>query len=98
MRCLPNPHWNRELRHLTGRDPAVRDFLEDDQRVIAYRDEMVRFFEGWIPRFAADGRSYLTVALGCTGGQHRSVYMVERLAEHFGERGLHVIKRHRELS
>ncbi len=97
VRCLPNPHWNRELRQLTGRDPEVRQFLENDPRVIAYRDELIAFFTTWIPRFAADGRSYLTIALGCTGGQHRSVYMVERLTNHFRDCGIPVIKRHREL-
>ncbi len=98
MRCLPNPHWERDLRPFTGRDQPVRQFLEDHQRVIEYRDALIRFLEEWIPRFAEDGRSYLTVALGCTGGQHRSVYMAEALVGHFRQQGLHALIRHRELS
>jgi UPF0042 nucleotide-binding protein len=97
MRCLPNPHWERDLRPFTGRDAPVREFLEDHQRVRAYRDDLIRFLEEWIPRFAEDGRGYLTVALGCTGGQHRSVYMAEALVAHFRSQGVPALIRHREL-
>lgn len=98
VRCLPNPHWDPSLQPLTGRDAKVIGFLEAQPAV----DEMYRDIEGlllrWLPRFEADNRSYLTVAIGCTGGRHRSVYFVERLARFFGERQRNVLTRHRELS
>jgi UPF0042 nucleotide-binding protein len=97
VRCLPNPHWQPELRPLTGLDPAVARFLEDSPEVSEMRDDLSGFFDRWIPRFEADGRSYLTIAIGCTGGQHRSVYMAERLRRHFEANGLQVMIRHREL-
>jgi UPF0042 nucleotide-binding protein len=97
-RCLPNPHWEAELRELTGRDSQVIEYLhrhgEVEQLFVAIRD----FLTHWIPRFEAEDRSYLTVSLGCTGGRHRSVYLVERLALHFQEsRYEDVSVRHREL-
>ena len=98
MRCLPNPHWQSELRPLTGLDAPVVAFLEGDNLVRRMQQDLVTFLEDWIPRFEADGRSYLTIALGCTGGQHRSVYMTERLREHFQQAGRRVLTRHRELS
>jgi UPF0042 nucleotide-binding protein len=98
VRCLPNPHWQPELRPLTGRDPEVARFLEDSPEVGEMRADLTDFFERWIPRFEADGRSYLTIAIGCTGGQHRSVYMGEKLREHFASEGRKVMLRHRELS
>ncbi len=97
-RCLPNPHWEPELRRLTGRDQAVCDFLQQEDSVEAMYASLRGFFEQWIPAFAADNRSYLTVAIGCTGGQHRSVYLTERLAAHFRQRYPGVAVRHRELS
>ncbi len=97
MRCLPNPHWHVELRPLTGLDAPVIDFLERDGLVRRMREDLVGFLEHWIPRFEADGRSYLTIAFGCTGGQHRSVYMVEALRRHFEALGRRVLTRHREL-
>jgi UPF0042 nucleotide-binding protein len=96
-RCLPNPHWQPRLRPLTGRDQAVADFLESEPPVTAMFASLCRFFEQWIPAFEAENRSYLTVAIGCTGGQHRSVYLTERLAEHFRSRYPSVATRHREL-
>jgi len=96
-RCLPNPHWQPRLRPLTGRDQAVVEFLESEPPVAAMFTSLCRFFEQWIPAFEAENRSYLTVAIGCTGGQHRSVYLTERLAEHFRERYPSVATRHREL-
>lgn len=96
-RCLPNPHWQPRLRPLTGRDQAVVDFLESEPPVTAMFASLCRFFEQWIPAFEAENRSYLTVAIGCTGGQHRSVYLTERLAEHFRSRYPSVATRHREL-
>lgn len=97
MRCLPNPHWQVELRPLTGLDVRVIDFLEGDGLVGRMRADLIGFLERWIPRFEADGRSYLTIAMGCTGGQHRSVYMVEALRRHFEAQGRRVLTRHREL-
>ena len=101
IRCLPNPHWEPELRPLTGRDPRVAAFLEGQPQVKEMIEHLQGFLEAWLPRFQAGNRSYLTVALGCTGGQHRSVYMAERLAAHFrakGDEGASVGIRHRELT
>ncbi len=98
IRCLPNPHWQPALRALTGRDPPVVDYLESSSEVQRMRDDIQAFFAHWIPAFETDGRSYLTIAIGCTGGQHRSVYMVESLRRHFECAGHQVIVRHRELS
>jgi UPF0042 nucleotide-binding protein len=97
-RFLPNPHWQQTLRPLTGRDHKVAEFLEQNQSVLEFKQDIIQFLERWIPGFQADGRSYLTIAIGCTGGQHRSVYLTEQLAAHFKTSGLPVIKRHRELA
>ena len=97
VRCLPNPHWELKLRPLTGRDPEVIRFLKGDQRVQDLKDEITQFLERWIPCFIEDGRNYLTVAIGCTGGQHRSVYLVEKLAAYFQHGGRRTAVRHREL-
>lgn len=97
LRCLPNPHWNKDLRALTGRDQPVIDFLEAASEVAEMRADLERFLDHWIPRFKSDGRAYLTIALGCTGGQHRSVYMVESLRDHLANQGHQVLVRHREL-
>lgn len=98
VRCLPNPHWEPELRPLSGLDREVAAFLEKQPLVSQLYEEIRSFLETWIPRFEEDNRSYMTVALGCTGGQHRSVYMAERLARHFRRNRIHVLTRHRELS
>lgn len=84
VRCLPNPHWDPALRPLTGRDRQVCDFLDQTGAAGELVGDVVAFLEKWIPRFEADNRSYLTVAVGCTGGRHRSVYIAEKLAAHFG--------------
>ena len=97
VRCLPNPFYTPELRELTGRDPAVIRFLEGDADVQRMLADIRRFVEDWLPCYIADNRSTLTVALGCTGGAHRSVYLVEILAQHFAD-SHHVLVRHRELS
>jgi len=97
-RCLPNPHWQPELRQLTGREQPVIDFLEGESQVEEMYTALRAYFECWIPAFEADNRSYLTIAMGCTGGQHRSVYLAERLARHFAKRYPNVTTRHRELS
>ena len=97
-RCLPNPHWQQNLRRLTGRDKEVIAYLETEPQVEQMYMELCAFLDRWIPAFEADNRSYLTVAIGCTGGQHRSVYLVERLQQHFHGRYPDVASRHRELS
>ena len=97
VRCLPNPHWHPELRALTGLDSEVASFLEEAPDVKEMEEDLAAFFDRWIPCFEADGRSYLTIAIGCTGGQHRSVFLGERLRRHFESSGYQVIVRHREL-
>ncbi|MDO8412998.1 MAG: RNase adapter RapZ [Gallionellaceae bacterium] len=96
VRCLPNPHYDPILRPLTGRDPAVIEFLQRNPDVNKMCTDIRLFIETWLPCFIADNRSYLTIALGCTGGQHRSVYLVEKLARHF-QAQQQVLLRHREL-
>lgn len=98
VRCLPNPHWEPQLRHLTGQDAAVVEFLETSPKVNEMLADLRGFLDRWIPAFEADGRSYLTITLGCTGGQHRSVYMTEALSRHLSGQGRSVLVRHRELS
>lgn len=97
VRCLPNPFWEPSLRGLTGRDLEVREFLERQPLVEEMVSSIKAYLEQWVPRFEADNRAYLTVNIGCTGGQHRSVYIVEKLAELFRESRDDVIARHREL-
>ncbi|MFZ1829775.1 MAG: RNase adapter RapZ [Candidatus Competibacteraceae bacterium] len=97
VRCLPNPHWEPLLRPLTGRDQPVIDFLTGHAAVMAMTDDVRRFLEVWLPRFETSNRSYLTVAIGCTGGQHRSVFIAEALGRHFNAVRRHVMVRHREL-
>ena len=96
-RCLPNPHWHTDLRPYTGRDKPVADFLRDDLKVRGMFSHISDFLAHWIPCFEHEGRSYLTIAVGCTGGQHRSVYLVEQLHEFFESQGRHVVCSHREL-
>ena len=87
VRSLPNPYWEHALRHLNGRDPEVAHYLEGYAAVRDMQSALIDFLTPRIAEFAAANRSYLTIAIGCTGGQHRSVYIAERLAEHF--RGSH---------
>jgi len=96
-RCLPNPHWQANLRNLTGLDKDVIMFLERETMVQELYNDLERFLSTWIPRFKADNRSYLSIAIGCTGGQHRSVYLVNRLAENLGKQAGDIVVRHREL-
>ncbi len=98
VRCLPNPHWVPELRALTGRDAAVAGYLEANADVLALYGDIHGFLDRWLPKLKAQERAYVTVAIGCTGGQHRSVYMVERLAAEFRTRYDSVVVKHRELS
>jgi RNase adapter protein RapZ len=98
VRCLPNPHWQLELRPHTGLEQPVIEFMEQCEEVQAMFDELKNFLERWLPRFAREDRSYITVAIGCTGGRHRSAYLVNRLAEYFTETGFKTQIRHRELA
>lgn len=97
VRCLPNPHWRKELRKFSGREKPVVEFLQSQPAVQEMFDDLKDFLERWIPTFEAENRSYLCIAIGCTGGHHRSVFMVERLAEHFRANGKHLIIKHRDL-
>ena len=97
LRCLPNPYWQAELRSLTGLDPAVAKFLDSEASFIQMYEDILAFLLNWIPRYVSVNRSYLTVALGCTGGQHRSVRMTEKLAQALGEIHKPVHIRHSEL-
>ncbi|MDR3322970.1 MAG: RNase adapter RapZ [Zoogloeaceae bacterium] len=97
-RCLPNPYYLPELRPLTGRDAAVAQFLEAEPRVLKMRDDLQRFLADWLPAYAGDSRAYLTVAIGCTGGQHRSVYLAEWLGQQFAGQATRVLVRHRSLA
>lgn len=98
VRCLPNPHWKPNLRNYSGLDEPVRTFLESHRDVHDMFESIKDFLEQWLPKFEADNRSYMTVAIGCTGGQHRSVYMCARLHAWFSSRWKNVQVRHRELS
>jgi len=97
VRCLPNPHWDPRLRLFSGRDQEVIDFLQSEPSVQAMYDDIRTFLEKWIPVFRDENRSYITIALGCTGGQHRSVYLVEKLAAFFRQDDGQILVRHREL-
>jgi UPF0042 nucleotide-binding protein len=96
VRSLPNPFYDPNLRALNGRDAPVIEFLQSEASVRLMLSDIRGFLENWLPSFVRDNRSYLTVAIGCTGGQHRSVYLVEELARHFGPQ-IKVLVRHREL-
>ncbi len=97
VRCLPNPHYDNDLRVLTGKDQPVVDFLEAEEEVRRMRDDIARFVATWLPSFIRDNRNYLTVGIGCTGGQHRSVYIAEWLAREFADQA-RVLVRHRTLA
>ena len=86
-RVLPNPHWDPELRMMTGRDGPVRDYLDQQEDVALYAAQITTLLDTWLPRLRHETRSYVTIAFGCTGGKHRSVYMAERLARHAREQG-----------
>jgi len=97
VRCLPNPHWNPEFRGLTGRDRPVVEFLDRQDQVAEMVDQIRVFLDRWIPEYEAGNRSYLCVAVGCTGGHHRSVYIIEKLSDYFRSQGKHVIVNHRDI-
>ena len=96
-RCLPNPHWHAHLRPLSGKDAPVRDFLDAEPLVAEYFADTARWLDAWLPRFEQDDRSYVTISVGCTGGRHRSVYLVEKLAAHYRAHREGVLTFHREL-
>ncbi|MEP6635003.1 MAG: RNase adapter RapZ [Luteimonas sp.] len=97
-RGLPNPHWDARLRPLSGRDADVRDFLEAQDEFGEYFQQVAAFLDNWLPRMQSDTRSYVTVAFGCSGGRHRSVYLAEKMAEHARARGWQEVATfHREL-
>jgi UPF0042 nucleotide-binding protein len=97
VRCLPNPYWEPPLRLLTGLDEAVITFLNQQPEVARMVEDLRRFLDTWIPCFETGNRSYLTIAIGCTGGQHRSVVITESLAAYFRQTRRNVMIRHREL-
>ena len=96
-RCLPNPHWRGSLRSLTGLDAPVQEFLDGQPDFNAMFEQIETYLNTWLPRFKASNRSYMTVAIGCTGGQHRSVYLANRLHAALAPRFVNVQIRHREL-
>jgi UPF0042 nucleotide-binding protein len=96
VRCLPNPHYDPKLRPMTGRDTPVKSFLEQQPMVHDMYQDIQNFIARWLPSFVQENRSYLTIAIGCTGGQHRSVHIVEELGKHFSQQQ-QVLIRHREL-
>jgi UPF0042 nucleotide-binding protein len=96
VRCLPNPHYDPNLRDLTGKDEQIKAYLEVHDSVQEMLSDIQSYVEKWLPCFIMDNRGYLTVAIGCTGGQHRSVYLVEQLSQYFNSQQK-VLTRHREL-
>jgi RNase adapter protein RapZ len=96
-RGLPNPYWEPTLRNLSGKELAVAKYLEKHELVNRFVGDVSGFLDFWIPKFETSNRQYLTVSIGCTGGYHRSVYVVERLTEHFKNQGREVLVRHNGL-
>jgi len=97
VRCLPNPHWEPQLRPLSGKDAPVRAFLDSAPTVQRMVDDIVAFLEEWIPRYQDFQRSYLTVAIGCTGGMHRSVYVAEAVAKRLAGKHKNIRSHHNEV-
>ena len=97
VRILPNPYWQDELKALTGKDEAVREWLENDQRVLKMTQDIHGFMNTWLPAFKNEQRSYVTIGIGCTGGRHRSVYLAEKLASSLGKDHKNVLVHHREM-
>ena len=98
VRCLPNPYWKSELRSQTGNDSGIITFLESQVDVASMLADIIGYLTRWLPKFQANNRSYLTVSIGCTGGQHRSVYIANRLHEHFSKQYNFVQVMHKELA
>jgi len=97
LRCLPNPYWKKHLRQYSGKDQPIIEFLSKQDSVMQMLTDLEGFLERWIPQFETDNRSYLSIACGCTGGHHRSVFITEQLAKKFTQQGKQVIMRHRDL-
>ena len=97
VRCLPNPYWEPSLRDFTGRDPAIQEWLGQQDIVKNMIDDIAGFFDRWLETVLHADRSYATISIGCTGGRHRSVYVSEQLQKHLSERWPQVLIRHREL-
>lgn len=97
VRCLPNPYWDTALRSLTGLDLEVAEFLDSQEEVQEMLDDIRAYLEKWLPRYESNNRSYINVAVGCTGGQHRSVYIGEKLGKYFSSKIKNVQIRHRDL-
>jgi UPF0042 nucleotide-binding protein len=98
IRFLPNPHWEEDLRPLTGHDPKVRDYVLETAAGSSFVDRFDELLAMLVPQYQAEGRSYLTVAVGCTGGRHRSVAVAEELAARLRQRGVAVRATHRDLA
>jgi len=98
VRFLPNPHWDEHLRPLTGHDPAVRDYVLERSITQAFLDQFDELLTSIVPAYQAEGRSYLTIAIGCTGGRHRSVAITEELARRFAARGIAARTAHRDVA
>lgn len=98
VRCLPNPYWKPHLRALTGQDQPVADFLEEQGDTRLMRADILAHLRRWLPKFEQSNRSYMTIAIGCTGGQHRSVFMAEQLYAHLAKEQPNIQLRHRELT
>jgi UPF0042 nucleotide-binding protein len=97
VRCLPNPYWDTALRSLTGLDANVATFLNSQEEVQEMVNDIRIYLEKWLPKYESNNRSYITVAVGCTGGQHRSVYIGEKLRKYFSSKIKNVQIRHRDL-
>lgn len=97
VRCLPNPYWDHNLRKFTGLDEPVQKFLHQEPAVTAMLDSIESFLQQWVPAYEANNRSYLTIAVGCTGGYHRSVFLVQQLAQLWRQKRKNVQTRHRQL-
>lgn len=98
IRCLPNPYWQQELRKYSGLDEPVISFLERQEEVTSMFNDICGFIEKWLPSFEREQRAYITIAIGCTGGQHRSVYLSDKLAKYFSKKNIRTQVRHREIS
>ncbi len=97
VRCLPNPYWKPDLRPFSGKDQKIRDYLDAAPDVQEMYQDIYQFLHKWLPRYAAGERSYMTIAIGCTGGHHRSVYIAERLVQELGVDTPNILIRHRDL-
>ena len=97
VRCLPNPHWDPSLRAFTGQDKKVVDFMDSQPEPKEMLNDIITFLNKWLPQFKSSNRSYMTIAIGCTGGHHRSVYISEKLGDHFKAQFDNVQIRHKEL-